>query len=39
MDSLSTTDDGFVSADALLNLMDQIDTASQDNGLYMHFTL
>ena len=39
MDSLCTTDQGFGPKNALSNLMDQIDTPSQVNGLSMHFTL
>ena len=39
MDSLCTTDQDFRPKNALLNLMDQIDTPLQVNGLSMHFTL
>ena len=38
MDSLCTTDQDFEPKNALLNLMDQIDTPLQVNGLSMHFT-
>jgi hypothetical protein len=39
MDSLCTTNQDFGPKNVLSNLMDQIDTASQVNGLSIHFTL
>jgi len=39
MDFLCTTYQDFGPKNALSNLMDQIDTPSQVNGLSMHFTL
>jgi len=38
MDSLHIPDQDFGPINALSNLMDQIDTPSQINGLSMHFT-
>ena len=38
MSSLRTTDEDFGPINALSNLMDQIDTPSQVNGLSMHST-
>jgi len=39
IDSLCTTDQDFGLKNTLSNLMNQIDTTSQVNGLSMHFTL